>query len=80
MNKAYVLILLSTIYMTQCVKLIVEYDKQRDLIIHEGKVYLPVQIDKENENSHNSGEGHEEELATGASFVFYLICTFRICF
>ena len=79
MNKAYVLILFSTIYITHCVKLLVEYDKQRDLIIHEGKVYLPVNIDRETEDNHNSNEAHEEELATGASFVFYLICTFRNC-
>jgi hypothetical protein len=80
MNRANVLLLLLAINLTYSIKVQVEYDKQRDIIIHNGKVYMPV-IEGTESGEHGSeheSEHGEEELVTGASFFFYLFGTLCI--
>jgi hypothetical protein len=66
MVKAYVLLLfLLSCNMTIGKKISVEYDERNDLIVKDGKIYLPI-----NEGSLNSGRllsSTSEESATGTN-------------
>jgi hypothetical protein len=74
-NTNFILIIILTIHITFSIKVQVEYDKERDIIIHNGKVYLPVNIDTEGSPYEPFVSEHVAELASGASFVFYVIAT-----
>jgi hypothetical protein len=71
MKKVYACIfILCSFYLIQGVRIEVEYDTERDMIIKGGKVYLPI---GENFTAHPKASNiHEEELATGAKFWFYI--------
>ena len=71
MKKVYVIVLLFLLYLTTCTKIEVDFDTERDMIIKGGKVYLPID---ENYKPHEGAKKsqHEEELATGATFWFYI--------
>lgn len=87
MIKKYVLLLLLlSHYLTSSKKIEVEFDEESDVIIKEGKVYLPVNTQRqlkldEKESPYNSSDevfndhqnsNCEEDLVSGGEFWAYI--------
>ena len=81
MIKKYVFLLfLSTIYLTTCNKTEVIYDKLRDIIYYEGKFYISKSFNQSQtkpEEISSKIDIKNEDLITGATFLFYIFMILR---
>ena len=74
--------------LTVALKVEVEFDSTKDVIIHEGRIYLPIGSNLESEEIKEIKENKEkqlqsfssaheaEEQVTGSTFWFYIFCVF----
>jgi hypothetical protein len=73
MSKAYVLLLfLCSIHLIKAIRIEVEYYPEADIIIKGEKVYRAVKEESVPPHEKPAVE-HHEELATGATFWFYIV-------
>jgi hypothetical protein len=81
MLKTYVtLTILFSIYLVTAIKIEVELDEGKDIILYNGKIYHPSYIRIKNENQEKLTNEHkepihslhEEELVDGAQFWIYI--------
>lgn len=81
MIKIYVAILfLCSIHITNNSNIEVEFDESKDVIIKDGKMYMPVggSHTEQEQNTYPRNLAHEEEEhATGAAFWIYIIMILR---
>jgi metal transporter CNNM len=73
MKKVYGIILfLCSIHLINCVRIEVEYDSARDMIIKGGKIYLPINLEDHPIPEQPPKAHGEEEFASGAVWWFYV--------